>query len=60
MISKLNKTDFPKKEFNNGRVNITLAYMDNVEVLMKKINEMIEQINIKEEERNESICIKNR
>jgi len=50
MISKLNKTDFPKKEFNNGRLNITLADMSNVEVLMKKINEMIEQINIKEEE----------
>lgn len=50
MISKLNKTDFPKKEFNNGRLNIDLTDINNIEVLMKKINEMIEQINIKEEE----------
>ncbi len=44
MISLLRKTDFPNKTFNNGRLIVNTTE-SNIEVLIDKINQLIEQVN---------------
>lgn len=44
MISTLYKTDFPNKKFDNGRLLIN-STESNIEILIKKINELVEQVN---------------